>query len=260
MARKQAEAYAIKDSEGRTGMVNTVDDIPNIEQYIKELGLSKEQQKEIMEFGKATDTFIDLNVLRILKAIKDGNLKSEIFDKDFKFSIEKLIKKWSNSDVEMMAAYDKNGMFLGFNTIAEKGKVYINTGYGQLVGGTTLHSHPSDSDRFFGGTFSIGDWKTFLQSGEKKMVVTSKEGTYTLERVGPVKLTNKDINRNYVKTTVRAVLSTQNIKDVKKTKFGCSKSELAVWRDQHLGTTELAQQSGVRYTFIPNKGFEGLDK
>ena len=55
-------------------------------------------------------------------------------------------------------------------------------------------------------------------------------------------------------------MSKQGIKDDSITKFGCTKSDLAVWRDLHAGNKELAAQAGVRYTFIPNKGFEGLDK
>lgn len=260
MERKQAEANVIKDEQGRTGMVNTVDDIDSIEGYLEQLGISKKEQKEIMENGKATETFIDINVLRILKAIRDGKVTNEMLDKKFKFAIDKLIAKWANSEVEMMSAYDKNGMFLGYNTIGDKGKVYIQTAQGQLVGGTTLHSHPSEEGRFFGGNFSVGDWKTFLYTGERKMVVTSKEGVYTLERVGPVKLTVSDINKSYVRTTVRTVLSTRNIKNDKTTKFGCSKTDLAVWRDQHVGSKELAAQAGIRYTFTPHKGFEGIDK
>lgn len=260
MARKQAEANEIKDALGRTGMTNTLADIPSIEAYIQELGLSKKAQKEILDNGKSTDEFINLNVLRILKALRDGDKTNEKDDKDFKFSLDNLIKKWANSEVELMAAYDKNGKFLGYSTQAKAGLVQHQTGDGQVIGGTTIHSHPSDSDRFFGGNFSVGDWKGFRDAGEKTMVVTSREGTYFLERTGPLKLTNSQINTNYVKTTVRTTLSIEKIKDNKLTKFGCTKSDLAVWRDRHNGTKELAASAGVRYTFIPNKGFEGIDK
>ena len=260
MLRKQAEANEIKDAFGRTGMTNTIADIAGIEEFLKQQGLSKKAQKEILEKGQSTDDFINLNVLRILKALRDGDKTNEKDDKNFKFSLENLIKKWSNSEVELMAAYDKNGKFLGYSTQAKAGMVQHQTGDGQVVGGTTIHSHPSGSDRFFGGNFSVGDWKGFRDTGEKTMVVTSKEGTYILERNGPLKLTNSQINTNYVKTTVRTTLSIEKIKDNKLTKFGCTKADLAVWRDRHNGTKELADSVGLRYTFIPNKGFEGLAK
>jgi hypothetical protein len=159
-----------------------------------------------------------------------------------------------------MAAFDKNGKFLGYDTQGNKGRVSLSVAVGQMVGGTSIHSHPEEAGRFFGGNFSVGDWKTFRDTGEKRMIVTSKEGTYILEKVGKFKLTNSDVNKSYVKTTVRTVFSKNNIKDDKPTKFGCSKSDLAVWRDQHQGAKELAAQSGIKYTFIPNKGFEGIDK
>lgn len=260
MARKQAEANAITDASGRTGMEAKISDIKDIENYIKQLGLTKQQQKDILENGRATDEFVQLNVLRILKAMRDGDMKNEMEDPKFKFNLERLIKNWSNTEVEMMAAFDKNGKFLGYQTLAKTGTVQITTGAGQIVGGTTLHSHPEEAGRFFGGNFSVGDWKGFRDAGEKRMIVTSKEGTYILERTGSLRLTNSDINKSYVRTTVRTVLSKQNIKDDKQTKYGCTKSELAIWRDQHQGSKELAAQSGIKYTFIPNKGFEGIDK
>ena len=260
MARKQAEANEIRDSEGLSGMVNTISDIAGIEEFIKQEGLSKKAQNEILEKGQVTDTFINLNVLRILKALRDGDKTNERDDKKFKFCLENLIKKWANSEVELIAAFDKNGKFLGYSTQANVGKVSIALGEGQMVGGTSIHSHPSSEERFFGGNLSVGDWKGFRDSGEKTMVVTSREGTYILERRGSLKLTNSQINTNYVKTTVRTVLSEQKIKDDKLTKFGCTKSDLAIWRDRHNGTRELADSVGLKYTFIPNKGFEGLAK
>lgn len=260
MARKQAEANQIKDALGRTGMQNVIADIDGIEEYLRQQGLSKKAQKEILEKGEATDDFINLNVLRILKALRDGDKTNEKDDKNFKFSLEKLIKKWANSEVELMAAFDKNGKFLGYSTQANDGKVQHQTAAGQVVGGTTIHSHPSGPDRFFGGNFSVGDYKGFRDSGEKTMVVTSREGTYILERNGPLNMTNSQINTSYVKTTVRATLSKERIKNDKLTKFGCTKSDLAIWRDRHLGAMELASQVGLKYTFIPNKGFEGLVK
>jgi hypothetical protein len=260
MLRKQAEANEIRDALGRNGMINTIADIAGIEEFLKQQGLSKKAQKEILEKGQSTDDFINLNVLRILKALRDGDKTNEKDDKNFKFSLDNLIKKWANSEVELMAAYDKNGKFLGYSTQANVGMVQHPTGDGQVIGGTTIHSHPSGSDRFFGGNFSVGDWKGLRDAGEKTMVVTSKEGTYILERNGPLKLTNSQINTNYVKTTVRTTLSIEKIKDNKLTKFGCTKADLAVWRDRHNGTKELADSVGLKYTFIPNKGFEGLAK
>lgn len=260
MERKQAAENTLIDALGRTGMVNTVSDIKMIEAYIKTLGLSQKQQKEILENARATDEFIQLNVLRILKALRDGDTKNEMEDKKFKFSLDNLIKKWANSEVELMASYDKNGKFLGYDTQANSGIVYMTTGAGQLVGGTTIHTHPVLKGEFFGGNFSIGDWQGFRDTGERRMVVTSKEGTYILEKSKPLKLTNSDITKSYVRTLVRINLSQKGIKDDKTTKFGCSKSELALWRDKHHGAKEIAAIAGVKFTFIPNKGFEGLDK
>ncbi len=257
--RKQAEANQITDDRGRTGMTNTVKDIKNLEEWAKYHFPNEKQIKEIFEAGRATDDFINLNVLRILKALRDGTTKNERDDPNFKFNLESLKKKWANSEVEMMAAFDKNGMFLGYETQADKGLVQMRSGDGQIIGGTTIHSHPSEDGRFFGGNFSDGDWKGFLVAGEKTMIVTSREGTYILEREGAMKLTRKAINKSYVVSMVKTTLALQKLKDEKElTKFGCTKRDLVIWRDHHKSAEELAKSSGLKYTFVPNKGFEGL--
>lgn len=259
MARRQA--YEFKNADGLTGMPLTPNDIESIKEWIKQnYKLTEVEKRAILNNGMVDtqDKFLNLNVLRILQAIKDGTTKNEKDDKNFKFSQDKLIKKWANSEVELGAAWDKNGMFLGWQSQANKGQVAFVTSVGQVVGGTTLHSHPSDSDRFFGGTFSDGDWKNYLVSGEKTMIVTSREGTYIIDRNGPIKATRSDVNRSYVKTTVMATLSMEKFSATKLTKFGCSQQDLAVWRDRHNSAKQLASLAGVSYTFIPNKGFEGL--
>lgn len=263
MARKQAEAVEFKNKDGLTGMELQVSDIEGLKLWLAQnIKLTEKEKREILEYGMVdkNDKFLTLNVIRILEAIRDGKTKNEQYDKNFKYSMDKLIKKWANSEVEVAAAWDKNGMFLGWESQANTGLVGHTTSTGQTVGGTTLHSHPSSPTRFFGGTFSDGDWKNFLNSGERLMVVTSREGTYMLERVGKVKITRSDVNKNYVRTTVMSTLSMQNFSETKRTKFGCSQQDLAVWRDRHKGAKQLASQGGIKYTFIPNKGFEGIDK
>lgn len=262
MARKQAEAYEFKDSEGLTGLEVTIKDIDSIKEYVKEnFKLSETEKKAIIENGMVDtqDKFFYLNLIRVLQAMKDGKTKNEKDDPDFKFSQDKLVKKWANSEVELGAAWDKNGMFLGWQSQANEGKVQFTIAKGHIVGGTTLHSHPSGPDRFFGGTFSDGDWKNYLASGEKTMIVTSREGTYILDRSGPIKATRSDVNKSYVRTTVAVTLSQTRIVNDKLTKFGCQKSDLAAWRDRHNGAKQLAEKAGVKYIFIPNKGFEGLE-
>lgn len=259
MARKQA--YEFKNADGLTGIELKVSDIEGLKEWLRQnTKLTEKEKKQILEYGMVDkdDKFLTLNVIRILEAIRDGKTKNERDDKDFKYSMDKLIKKWANSEVEVAAAWDKNGMFLGWESQANEGLVSHTTATGQIVGGTTLHSHPSYRDRFFGGTFSDGDWKNYFKTGEKTMVVTSREGTYIIDRNGPIKATRSDINRSYVKTTVMATLSMQKFSATKLTKFGCSQQDLAVWRDRHNGAKQLASLAGVSYTFIPNKGFEGL--
>ena len=263
MTRKQAEAVEFKNSDGLTGIELKVSDIEGLKEWVKQnTKLTEKEKKQILEYGMVDkdDKFLTLNVIRILEAMRDGKTKNERDDKAFKYSMDKLIKKWANSEVEVAAAWDKNGMFLGWESQANTGLVSHTTASGQTVGGTTLHSHPSSPTRFFGGTFSDGDWKNFLNSGERLMVVTSKEGTYMLERTGNVKVKRSDVNRSYVRTTITATLSMQKFSNSKSTKFGCSQQDLAVWRDRHNGAKQLASMGGVKYTFIPNKGFEGLDK
>jgi hypothetical protein len=261
MARKQAEGFEFKNSDGMTGLQLKVGDIDGLKEWIRQnTKLTEKEKKQILEYGMLDkgDKFLTLNVIRILEAIRDGMVKNEKDDKDFKYSMDKLVKKWANSEVEVAAAWDKNGMFLGWESQANDGKVQFTIAQGHAVGGTTLHSHPSSKDRFFGGTFSDGDWKNYFTSGEKTMVVTSREGTYIIDRNGPIKATRSDINRSYVRTTVMATLSMQKFSASKLTKFGCSQQDLAVWRDRHNGAKQLASLAGVSYTFIPNKGFEGL--
>jgi hypothetical protein len=98
MERKQAEANYLFDANGRTGMPDGDEELRASEGYVKKvLKLSEKQQKEILENGRATPEFVEVNVLRILKALRDGDTKNEMEDKKFKFSLDKLIARWANS-------------------------------------------------------------------------------------------------------------------------------------------------------------------
>jgi hypothetical protein len=260
-ARKQAEANIIKDSQGRTGIEYTVKDIAMLERAVEAYGLSKQRQKEILKEGRDTDAFLDLKLLEILKDIRDGKKINERDDKNFKFNLESLKEKWANSEVEMMAVWDKNNRFMGYATQADKGLVQIRTINGSLVGATTLHTHPSDSDRFFGSSFSYGDLKTFRDNGEQTMIVASREGYYIMERGPKMNLTDKEITTAWVKYRMKEKMSHSAFSgDSKKLKGGYTKLDLAVWRDHHNAVKELASRTGVTYKFVPRKGFENLDK
>ena len=105
MARKQAEGVEFKNKDGLTGMELQVSDIEGLKLWLAQnIELTEKEKREILEYGVVdkNDKFLTLNVIRILEAIRDGKTKNERDDKNFKYSMDKLIKKWANSEVEVL--------------------------------------------------------------------------------------------------------------------------------------------------------------
>lgn len=81
-----------------------------------------------------------------------------------------------NSDTEHLLVYDDDGFVSNYR---HGGTGAVSIGGIDLKGKTTVHNHPDGA----WSHFSAGDLKTWASpNGEKKMVVTSKVGDYTVTK------------------------------------------------------------------------------
>ncbi len=259
-AMKKAASQPLVDANGLSGVLYTVKDIPRLEKYINDLGLSKQRQKEILERGEATDEHKYLSLLEKLKDIRDGKKRDDLNDEKSKFSLKSTAERWRDGDVEMGAMWDKDNRFIGFN-VGKKQEVSFNVLDGHLAGGTILHNHPlQDESQKVGNPFSPDDMEVFRDTGVRLSVVTAREGTFYMERIGNkplTKLTDKLIKTAWAKTQVRFELSNL-IYQKNKDKLTVDDYYRMTWRDIHRFNKEVAEAAGYSYKFVPNKGFQSL--
>lgn len=257
-----ANSKEFRDEFGNSGLLATTNDIEALKVLVDNLGLSKQQQKDILENAKSTDEYLLLRTLEILSQEKKGIVKNDADDKKFKFSLVNLVEKWKNGSVELLACYDSKGRFIGI-TSGSGDTVVGNIPTGGLVGGQSIHIHPTTKTRPLGGSFSPKDIKTMREYGMKKMVVTTREGTFTLEAKdnrGLSKIKDKTINEEYVKL---GVLRARAFEKFESDLGGARRSDgryvdsLSViqWRDHHESVKKLASEFGLSYSFKPNKGY-----
>jgi hypothetical protein len=257
-ARKKAEASLMVDAQGLSGRKATVKDLAGLERYVENtLKLSKQRQKEILERGEATDEYLTLRLIQILKDEKDGKVIDELNGSDKKTSLQGRIDAWRGGDIEMLGMWDKNNRFIGFR-IGKETEVESNYIEGNMAGGTMLHNHPVKEEKGerLGNPCSGGDVSSFRDSGAKASIVTTKEGVFYLERNGPTTIKDIDITRVWERTKVKYELSAMLYR-TSKTMVADDFHRL-IWRDIHEANKELARLGGYTYRFVPNKGYESL--
>lgn len=263
--RGVANSKEFRDEFGNTGLLATINDIESLKALVDQLGLSKQEQKDILEAGKSDSKYLLLRTLEMLMDEKKGIVKNDAEDKNFKFSLVNLVNKWKNGSIELLACYDSKGRFIGITS----GTGDTVTGLiptGGLVGGQSIHIHPTSKTLPLGGSFSPKDIKTMRDYGMKKMVVTTREGTFTLEAKDNrtlSKVKDKAINDEYVKLSVLRARAYEKFE----TDLGGARrsdgryvdSLLTIqWRDHHESVKSVASRAGLTYTFKPNKGYEFL--
>lgn len=254
------------DEFGNKGMTASVADLEGFKAYVESLGLSKKQQEEILEKGLSSDEYLQLRVIKMLEDEKRGIIRNDAEDEKFKWSLKKVIEKWKHGETELVASYDRYGRFLGYN-IGDERKVTANVPLGALVGGKTVHIHPTKEDQRLGMPFSRGDFRALRDYGMKEMIVTTREGVFTLkvkDGKSLAKLKDTDIKKTFAVLDVKKFVSEDTWN---KTRGGARyagtgrmKDELAVvqWRDQHETVKQVASRAGIEYTFKPYKGYEFL--
>lgn len=218
---------------------------------------TEKQRKEILEKMEATEEYINLRAYELMMLAKKGIFKDDRNDPKFRLNIEKIRANWSvNSDIELCAMFDRYNRFIGFN----KGREHeVDTLYikGSLVGGTTIHNHPTTPDRPLGLSFSRDDLNSFMREGTRRFEATAREGTYSMTTRGRVKFKQKDFDKlfdewNGIKSaTVQAFQAR-----------GISTSSDIYWRvraiDHHKMMEKFAKEHGFTYKFTPRKNYEKL--
>lgn len=215
------------------------------------------RRKEILEKMEATEEYINLRAYELLLLAKKGIYKDDRNDPKFRLNIEKIRENWSvNSDIELCAMFDRHNRFIGFNTGKEHevDTLYIK---GSLVGGTTIHNHPTTPDRPLGLSFSRDDLNSFLHEGTRRFEATAREGTYAMTTKGAVRFKQKDFDKlfddwNDHKAAIAQAFQAR----------GLSTSSDMYWRirciDHHKIMEGFAKEHGFTYKFTPRKKYEKL--
>lgn len=204
---------------------------------------------------------------------KDPNWKGidEMNDPRSPFNLENLKVALTNQPREFCYQFDANGQLVSWAK-GTKGRVRTYSLPGMMKGGVDVHNHPSEEGRPFGWTFSGADFVSYNNSGVAVGIVHSREGEYRLDlpeafskksRAEVERLASDfDYRFNAIQSGAQVILNKAILDGVKQKDFISMKSMLtAVSRvagQLMLAETEkMAATMGIKFTFTPNKGYEG---
>jgi hypothetical protein len=243
---KQSLENTYMDMGNRTGLKFTPEQIASARLIV--MMMTPEQIKETLFMGQATKEFIALKTIEFV----EGRGKGQQNDPSFKFNEAKVVSwmKDANLDKEVLFVWDKDGRFWGWTQGSEK-SVGASIPKGGLVGGTTLHNHPSTDKRPYGQSFSKGDILAGRHSAERRWIVAAKEGVYMAEMPPNVKY--RDFDAMVFQAKTKAAWRRINNK---LPQFNLNQAAKAQAHHEYM--KEFAQRHGLKYKFIPNKGYEKL--
>jgi ribosomal protein L20A (L18A) len=245
MARQSLE-NTYMDMGNRTGLKFTQEEIAKARLTV--MMMTPEQIKETLNRGEATDAFIALKTLEFV----DGKGKGQQDDPSFKFNEARVVSwmKDANMDKEVLFVWDKDGRFWGWTQGSEK-SCSAKIPKGGLVGGTSLHNHPSTDKRPYGQSFSKGDILAGRYSAERRWIVAAKEGVYVVEM--PPNAKYRDFDAMVFQAKTRAAWRSINQKLPQFKLNQAAKAQV-----HHTYMKEFASRQGLKYKFIPSKGYETL--
>lgn len=222
------------------------------------------ERNKILKDGVQTKAYALLRAYEIYlehEEEKKNGIKSkkskEITDKKFKYNLNKLMKEWSvDMEIEKSVMFDARGNFLG---IAFGVTDHVDSNYqkGILVGGTSMHNHPTSPNRPLGLPFSVPDIQSFWGEGAARYIVTTREGTYEMKTEGRLKFKFKDIEEY-----ATAWASRKRVMYATREKVGIPESHprfQRLWfKEMHDSLNAFSKKHGFEYTFKPKKGYENL--
>lgn len=159
--------------------------------------------------------------------------------------------------------------------IASDGTMYINKGKGGSVSMpineaiadghsgselVSLHNHPIDKYRSFGGPSSDADWNFMLSRGQSESHISAKEGRYTMRITDPSKI---DKAKAFFST--RSGWSRKQSNYTKNVNKAFNKGSYESNTDGYLKACmdtlgKFGSRYGFEFEFQPNPGWENLYK
>ena len=216
---------------------------------------TKAERDAILNKGEATIEYVYLRRYQIYMDEKKGIIRNDKDDPKFRFNLEKKVEDWRHAEVEFYVMFDNKGRFLGYNIgdHAEVNSVFFK---GTLVGGHTMHNHPTKEDRPLGLSFSAPDLTSIRGEGTRNFEVTTAEGRYSMNTNGR-QISEKSINE--WKTSWEAhKAALYSARDPS----GRPIPEHTLWRiraiDHHQSMQALAKANGWDYKFTPLPKYKDL--
>lgn len=249
------------------------DDFYSDYQYLQETGSASMQEAlEKKEASSPSQGRIRLAVAigeRMEALAKDPNSKGidEMNDPRSPFNLENLKVALTNQPREFCYQFDANGQLVSWAR-GTKGRVKTYCLSGMLKGGVDVHNHPSEDVRPFGWTFSGADFISYNRSGVAVGIVHSREGEYRLdfpesfsqrssaevERMA----SNFDYKFNSIQSAASAILFKALTDRVNApTAVLLTAVSRVVGQIMLAETEKMAADMGAKFTFKPNKGYEG---
>jgi len=205
---------------------------------------------------------------------KDPNWKgnNEMNDPTSPFNLKNLKEALTNQSREFSYQFDANGDLVSWSK-GTKGRVQSYYLKGMLKGGVDVHNHPSEKDRPFGWTFSGQDFISYNNSGVAVGIVHSREGEYRLDfpdsfsqrsRAEVERMASDfDYRFNAIQSGAQMLLNKAISEGGRDGNPIVSLAVLLESVSRVAGqlmlaeTQKVAKQIGAKFTFTPNKGYEG---
>jgi hypothetical protein len=204
---------------------------------------------------------------------KDPNWKGvdEMNDPKSPFNLKNLKEALTNQSREFSYQFDANGQLVSWSK-GEKGRVVSYYLPGMLKGGVDVHNHPSEEERPFGWTFSGADFQSYSRSGVAVGIVHAREGEYRLDfpdsfsqksREEVERLADDfDYRFNAIQSGAQMLLNGAiragvGQKDIPSLRAMLTAVSRVAGQAMLAETERVAKQIGAKFTFTPNKGYEG---
>jgi hypothetical protein len=220
--------------------------------------LSEADKQKFADRGHFTGKGITNSLNAYAAMVEAGTNKDEFTDPKSKYNYENLKAAITNQEREFSYSFDKDGRLINWSR-GDGNSATTSYIPGSLRGGIDVHNHPVTESRTLGLSFSQPDINGYHNSGIGLAIVFSREGEYRLQ-LPPAfeKLSKGEVaaataryktNLNLVWVAMHKSVSEGTPQD---------KAYMVTARMFNEQTTKLANELGLKFQFIPNKGYEWI--
>lgn len=190
--------------------------------------------------------------------VEAGTNKDEFTDPRSPYNYDNLKATITDQQREFTYVFDKDGRLVNWAR-GDEGSASATFMPGSLRGGIDVHNHPVSENRPLGLSFSLPDITTYHTSGVGLGIVFAREGEYRLQCPPEFeKLSKADVLMAC--TDYKRELNLIWMASNKAIASGIPKDKayMVNARMFNEATTKLANQLGIKFQFIPNKGYEWI--